>query len=279
MTTARADAQAGLAAGFRDVDAAAGAAPFVAYLDTVGSTAAARAYRRRILDALELAAGDHVLDVGCGTGDEVRAMARVVGASGRAVGVDLSEALIREAGARAQGDAPAVELEVADAHALPFADASFSVTRAERTFQHLADPRRALGEMVRVTRAGGRVLVAEPDWQTLVVDGGDQRVTRAVVDFHCESIRHGWIGRQLAGLFRDARLAEIRVSAETMIVPDLALADAVFGLRASARQAAHAGILAETEADQFIAALEHRAATGAFFAAITGFVVVGKAVG
>jgi len=224
--------------GFQNVDGTADAGSFVVYLDTVSSVATVQAYKRRILGALGLREGMRALDVGCGTGDDVRAMAAIVGASGAAAGVDVSEALLDEARKRAAGEGVSVELRSGDAHALPFPDGSFDVVRTERVLQHVAEPARVLDEMVRVARDGGRIAAAEPDWQTLVVDAPDHRLVRRIFDARCERVRNAWIGRQLAALFRDAKLADVGVSAETLIVTDLALANVLFELRSAAKEAA-----------------------------------------
>ena len=263
------------AAGFQDVDRSGDAGSFVVYLDTVGGVAGVQAYKRRILSALQLRPGLHVLDVGCGTGDDLNAIAAIVGDAGRAVGLDVSEALLAEARKRAAAQGVTVELHAGDAHALPFADASFDVARTERVLQHVQDPARVLAEMVRTTRPGGRVVAAEPDWDTLIVDGADRSVTRRILHHRCDRVRNGWIGRQLAALFRDAQLAQIGVSAEAVIVTDLAVADALYELRASARQAAAEAVVTAGEADDFIAALEGAAAARRFFTSMTGFVAVG----
>ena len=202
-------------------------------------------------------------------------MAAIVDINGSAAGVDVSEALLTEARRRAEGLELPVAFHAGDAHTLPFADASFDVVRAERTLQHLADPPRALAEMVRVVRPGGRIAVAEPDWQTLVVDAPDRSLVRRILDFRCDHTRNGWIGRQLAALFRDAALSEVGVSAETLILTDLQLADALFELRSSARDAAAAGVVTADEAQGFVGGLERAAAAKRFFAAATGFIAVG----
>jgi ubiquinone/menaquinone biosynthesis C-methylase UbiE len=261
--------------GFQDVDKSGDAGSFVVYLDTIGSVAAVQAYKRRILGALGLRAGLRALDVGCGTGDDVRAMAAVVGESGGAVGVDVSEALLAEARKRAAEAGARVEFHAGDAHALPFADGSFDVVRTERVLQHVQDPARVLDEMARVARPGGRIAAAEPDWQTLVVDAPDRALVRRILDARCDRARNGWIGRQLPALFRDARLGDVGVSAETLLVTDLALADALFELRLSAREAAAAGLVSDAEAQAFVGELERAAAAGRFFAAATGFVAIG----
>jgi len=64
----------------------------------------------------------------------------------------------------------AAEVVVADAHSLPFPSESFDGAWADRTFQHLADPLAALRELVRVVRPGGRIVIADPDYGTQVVN-------------------------------------------------------------------------------------------------------------
>ncbi len=75
----------------------------VDYLDTVTSTNEAQAYKRQVLSFLALQDGDHVLDVGCGTGDDVRVMASLVGGKGRVVDVDNSAVMIAESRKRTEG--------------------------------------------------------------------------------------------------------------------------------------------------------------------------------
>jgi len=102
-----------------------------------------------------------------------------------------------------------------DARDLPFPAGSFDACRAERVFQHLPDPLRALTEMIRVTRPGGRVLVLDTDWGTTAVNGAGRRLTQRVLEGFGDHIAQGWIGRQLPGLFHQAGLNDVVVAAET----------------------------------------------------------------
>jgi len=102
-----------------------------------------------LLDAAEVAAGRHVLDVACGPGFvSGRAAAR----HATVVGLDFSAAMIREARARCQG----VEFIEGDAHALPFPDATFDAVVMNFGVLHLARPDAAFAEAWRVLRPGGR---------------------------------------------------------------------------------------------------------------------------
>src|SRR4051812_25976307 len=144
----------------------------VAYLGEVARSRQGRDYKGVVLESLELGPGLVVLDVGCGPGTDLAAMAGLVAPDGVVIGVDHDERMVREAAQRT-ADLPGVEVRPGDAHALPLADASVDRARTARVLQHVADPAAAVTDIARVLRPGGVVAFAEPDWGTLVVDAGD----------------------------------------------------------------------------------------------------------
>ncbi|MEZ4571546.1 MAG: methyltransferase domain-containing protein [Thermomicrobiales bacterium] len=119
---------------------------------------------------LDIKPGMAVLDAGCGTGDDARAMAGIVGASGHVVGLDTSTGILEVARARSEAIGIDVEFIQGDVTDLPFSDDTFDACRSERLLQHLESPVRGLQEMIRVTKPGGRIFLAEVDCDTLVVD-------------------------------------------------------------------------------------------------------------
>ena len=200
---------------FREVDAAPAPRALLATLDAVAAREGVRRLKRRGLDMLAVTAGQRLLDVGCGMGDDVRALADLTGPSGLVIGVEPSEVLLSEAQRRTADSPLPLGFAAGDARDLPFPAGSFDACRAERVFQHLPDPLRALREMIRVTRPGGHVLVLDTDWGTTAVNGADRRVTRRILEGFGDHITQGWIGRQLPGLFHQAGLKDIVVAAET----------------------------------------------------------------
>lgn len=93
---------------------------------------------------------DALLDVGTGPGDFPRLL-RARGHTGLLIGCDLSEGMMQTA----QAAAPALTWLVADAQALPFADASFHGVMARHMLYHVPDIPRAVAELARVTKPGG----------------------------------------------------------------------------------------------------------------------------
>jgi ubiquinone/menaquinone biosynthesis C-methylase UbiE len=260
---------------FEDVDRAAAPAALVRMLDT--NAPHWREVRERIDAALDLGAGDRVLDVGCGTGEQVRAMAARVGPAGRAVGLDRSATMLAEARARGRGARAPAEYRPGDVYALPFPDDAFDACLAEKLFTHLADPARALAEMRRVTRAGGRVAVASGDMGTLVVDAPDRALTRRILNHCCDTwLVNGWVGRQLTRLFRQAGLADVAVWPISTVATDLARGAGALDFRALAERARAAGVVSAEEAARWSGELQEASRDGHFFSAFTVFVVSGR---
>ena len=262
-------------ASWSSIDRSAEPAAFVRFLERVEGAPAdeSQAYRP-LARLLRPDPGQRLLDIGCGLGGATRALARLVGPGGRAVGVDNSATMIAAARRRSTGMHLPVAYGVADAHRLPFADAAFDGGCSLGTFEVLGDPRRALAELVRVTRPGGRVAVSGPDLGSVVIDASDRALTRRLLRFICDRETNGWIGRQLPGLCREVGLAEIAVVPSTWVVTDYALATEVW-LGPHLARAQATGVISPREAAAWCADLARRAAAGRFFLARTAFLVGG----
>jgi SAM-dependent methyltransferase len=264
--------------GFAEVDATGDPAAYAAYLGRVGGIDAVRAWKERSLAQLEPRPGARLLDLGCGTGEEVLALAARVVPGGRVIGIDTSRAMIEEARRRAAraGVAEAVELRVGDARRLDLPDASLDGCRVERLLLHLDEPQGAIAEMARVVRPGGVVLAAEPDWGTLAVDAPGPAAGRAVADGAAETFRSPFAGRALRRMLLDAGLVDVEVTARTLVVADRAVAEGLFDLRGGAARAVAAGALAPEAADEWLRALDAAGAAGRFLAAMTAFMAWGR---
>jgi len=112
-----------------------------------------------LVDAARPQLGDVALDIACGPGTVVAAFAARVR---RAIGLDATEAMLDQARdlARRQ-NLVNVEWHTGDAYRLPFTDGAFDIVTCRFAFHHFEAPDKALAEMSRVCRSGGRVVVCD----------------------------------------------------------------------------------------------------------------------
>ncbi|MGW4372342.1 class I SAM-dependent methyltransferase [Streptomyces albidoflavus] len=110
--------------------------------------------------ALGLRPGDAVLDAGCGTGRALPALRAAVGAAGKVLGADLTEAMLAEAVRAGRREAGALLL--ADAERLPLRTGALDAVFAAGMVSHLADPVAGVREWARVVRPGGTLALFHP---------------------------------------------------------------------------------------------------------------------
>ena len=120
-----------------------------------------RRWRAITVAETRLPRGGTALDVATGTGDLALALARVAGPGGRVVGIDFADAMLELARRKAHRCGVSVEFRPADALDLPFPDAGFDAVTIGFGLRNVTDIPRALAEMARVLRPGGRLACLE----------------------------------------------------------------------------------------------------------------------
>ena len=234
--------------------------------------------RRRRCAYLQLDPGQRVLDAGCGLGEVSRALAQIVAPNGRASGVDLNAEHLALARQRASGLGN-VEYRHADITSLPFEDASFDAIYSERVFQHLRHPQTAMGELFRVLRPGGSIVVADADHLATVVDADDRELAERIQGI---SARLGSVnpaaGRRLRSQMVVAGFVQVQVEPEPLVITDRAswttieptqVQDVLDTLVAD-------GDLARERADAHLADLARRQNEDRFLAILPGYSVIGS---
>jgi demethylmenaquinone methyltransferase / 2-methoxy-6-polyprenyl-1,4-benzoquinol methylase len=130
-------------------------------MNTVMTAGLHREWRRRAADLAALSPGDHALDVATGTGDLAFELAARVGPDGEVVGVDFAERMLEVARRKASALGASVRFETGNALALAYPDDHFAAATVGFGARNFSDLDRGLGEMTRVVRPGGRVVVLE----------------------------------------------------------------------------------------------------------------------
>lgn len=120
-----------------------------------------RAWKAYTVAVAALHEGDKVLDIAGGTGDLAKAFAKKVGERGTVVHTDINEAMLRQGRDRLLNKGLALPTSICDAETLPFATGSFDLVSVAFGLRNMTHKERALAEMCRVLRPGGRLLVLE----------------------------------------------------------------------------------------------------------------------
>ena len=257
---------------FRHVDEAGDTGPLTAYLDGYNALPPVVAGKARSVELLGVGDGDAVLDVGCGTGEETQALRAVVGARGRAVGIDSSERLLAEARRRAAAAGVEAEFVVADASVLPFGDDEFDACRCDRTLQHLEAPAGALAEMMRVVRPGGRVVVTETGNALVGDPTGDATLLAAARErFAPMGAKEGWFGTFVPLLLARAGLADVGADEHRGDVSDFESVSRCFNLAGALQAMVDERDTSQAAADELVARLRDDVESGRVRAAVRVF--------
>ena len=120
-----------------------------------------RAWKAYTVAVANLRPGDKVLDLAAGTGDLARTFARQVGDGGLVLHTDINEAMLREGRNRLLDEGLVLPTLICDAERLPLPDAAFDLVSVAFGLRNMTHKDRALAEMARVLRPGGRLLVLE----------------------------------------------------------------------------------------------------------------------
>ncbi|MGH9720858.1 MAG: methyltransferase domain-containing protein [Bryobacteraceae bacterium] len=258
---------------FTSVDRQADPGFFVEFCDAGNALPDIQSVKRGMTGQLGLRDGLSLLDVGCGTGDDVRKLAQVIGTRGRVVGVDVSGAMIAEAKRRHRNSRLSLQFLEGSAQDLLFPDSTFDRCRTERMLMHVEQPEQALREMVRVVKPGGKVVAFELDGDTVFADHPQRTTTRKVAHSLRDGIKNGWIGSSLPRLFRAAGLRDI-VSVPHAVRIDCSFAHRLFD--GHLKRAQGAGSISAAELATWWSYLEQAEAAGGFHAGFLGYIVAGK---
>jgi ubiquinone/menaquinone biosynthesis C-methylase UbiE len=236
------------------------------------------AAKERSYDLLRLEAGHSVLDVGCGPGSDTLALAARVGESGFVMGVDSAKAFVESAERRAlaAGLGARVHHRIVNALALPFRAASFDACRSERTFQLLATPQRALAEMARVTRPGGRVVLLDIDWGSASIDSPYPDVERLLKRLLADHLLpNPYSGRSIYRQMRTQGLQAIELEVMPLVITSLGALRQLTHLDRSEGMALERALLSEERLARWRAALEEADASDSLFAQVSLVLVAG----
>jgi SAM-dependent methyltransferase len=175
--------------------------------------------------------------------------------------------------ARRMADRPRVQVRSGDAGSLPVEDHSVDRARVDRVLMHVPDPAGVLAEPRRAGRPGAVIGLAEPDWDTLIVDSDDLDTSRAFTRYTTtRAVRNATIGRRLPRLAEEAGFTVDAIVTTTPVFRDIEVADQILCLGRNTRRAIESGDMDEGRGRRWFASLSQ----GPFLASFTLFTVVAR---
>lgn len=232
--------------------------------------------RRASFDALAPQPGERILDLGCGPGFLTQELARAVGPQGAVVGLDPSPDMRKTAEDRCRAE---VNVRILDgaAEAIPLGDGHVDKAVSVQVFEYLNDLDGPLAELHRVIRPGGRVVISDMHWDTLVWRSDDParmgRMVAAWDDHLADRVVPEALPERLSKAgFRDIRSVPVTFS-DILPRPDGIARMMIILMTDYAKQNA---LLPEADIDAWQAEQEALARTGRFFFSLTHFVTVAE---
>ena len=199
--------------GFSEVDSSKDPQYFVNCLnEQYTKDSALRDNKQRTLQLVDLQTGQTILDAGCGIGFDAIQMAKQVGETGHVFGIDNSQEMITKARSNASHLELPLNFQFGTIYQLEFQDNYFDRCRVDKTFQHLSDPIAALKELIRVTKPGGKIIIADPDHDSLIIDTPYPEVNHRFIRFRSDHMPQGGIAHQLYGFCKQLGLIDVHTT-------------------------------------------------------------------
>lgn len=232
------------------------------------------ATRIAVFRAADPRQGETAVDLGCGPGYLLRDLALAVGERGLAYGIDISEPMLDLARRRCAGLGQ-VNLHTADAGNLPFDDASTDLVCALQVLAYVPEVDRALAELKRVLRPGGRLVILDTDFAGVVWESRDRGRMRAVLDAYEAHVAWPDLPRLLPVLLHTGGFRLGRCEAVPFVTTRYHANTYVFGIAHFIhRFVTEQGRVEPAVADAWLAEFDALEADRAFFYALNRFLFV-----
>ncbi len=231
--------------------------------------------RIRTIEGLALRSGEQVLDAGCGTGLLAQELAMAVGPDGCVVGIDNSLDMLELATKRCKG-LPQVQLKQGSVEELPEKEESFDAVTCVQVLLYLSEVSKALAELHRVLKRGGRIAVLETDWRGVVLNNSDEVLSRRMLAAWDDAVPSPNLPVQLGLLLRAQGFTAIRVDAIPILNTSYTPGNfSVGALEWIARHAQEQGAVSAEEAAAWLVDLSRLGEEGTFFFCVNRFLFTG----
>jgi ubiquinone/menaquinone biosynthesis C-methylase UbiE len=237
----------------------------------------AKHIKTRSYELMQIQADSQVLDVGCGPAIDTIPLSEFIGKGGCIVGIDNDAGMVEKANQEIKKLKSTKHIEhiEGNAESLPFAEGEFDRVHAERLFQVLPEENtlRVFGELNRVLKGNGRIVLVDTDWGSVSVNYSDSALERRLVTFFASKLRpNGFAGRQLFGLLKEHGYSEVKV--EVVPVVHRNFLETPFSEWVPT-EALKSKVATREELDRWVAELTEKTARETYFSYVNMVIVAG----
>jgi ubiquinone/menaquinone biosynthesis C-methylase UbiE len=181
-------------------------------LDRLFNTEALKALRREYFQLFSAQPGERILDIGCGTAANSIALAKRLAGRCSILALDNSDSMLAIARNRIQQFTyqNSVHVQKMDAQRLDLPGDSFDSCMIIQVLEYAKDPIGMLREARRVLKPGGKVFVADTDWDTIVWNSSQKEKTRQIVELWSDHDADGWQGRKIPEYLKRAGFQNVK---------------------------------------------------------------------
>lgn len=159
----------------------------------------------------------HVVDVGCGTGQDAINLSRLIPGKVQVTGVDIEEGMILKARENAEG-MEGISFLQANVEELPFDNESLQGLRNERLIQHVIHPVQAFREFNRVLQPGASLVIVETDWSSMTLYSAPPGMANRVKDFYAhKNVPNGSVALDLNTLLVQTGFKDIEFNVYPLV--------------------------------------------------------------
>ncbi|MBX2869297.1 MAG: methyltransferase domain-containing protein [Acidiferrobacterales bacterium] len=231
--------------------------------------------RQRTLDSINLSLGQSVLDVGCGTGFLTASMAELVGKSGAVCAIDKENDMVSATKDRCKS-LTQVSSSTGDVTQLSFPDNHFDVVTCTQVLLYVEEVEKAINEMQRVLKPGGKLAILETDWRTTVMYSRYPETTETIYRAWDNTVPSPNLPVRLNKLMTDAGITDINIEAIPLVNTSFdPMNFSVSSLNWLSGNAYKKGAITKEESQKWREDLASLGDTGEYFFCVNRFLFVG----
>jgi ubiquinone/menaquinone biosynthesis C-methylase UbiE len=258
---------------FCNLDESLDADYFMRSMDVMLSFEEIQKIKQESVDFLEIMPGDRVLEVGCGTANDVLLMAKAVGENGQVIAIDSSRKMLDEAKHRIH--VKNIHYIQMSAECIQYPDHYFSAVHADRLLVSHENYNDIFREILRVTKPGGIISITDVDAETIVI-APDSHNTRVVLKQILSSFVNPNMGRNLPALFTLHELSLVQIKLNLLTIRDFTTLKKIFDFDRILLNCIKRDFLSVDAADNWLEQMEESHYKQQFLYCVTFFTVVGK---